>query len=111
MFKIDTAAIPTEEPQRREWIKYQLRARGSSLSKVARKHGLSRFSASIALKKQYPRLERAIARDLGLQPKQVWPERYGENGLPARQAGRLKRPVSKDTSRTRQRNADIKGGA
>lgn len=109
MLNIDIATIPAEEPQRREWIKYQLRARGSSLSRVARDQGVSRFSASVALKKQYPRLESAIARHLGLKPKQVWPERYDEKGLPNRSAGRSKGPVSKNTSRTRQRNVDVKG--
>ncbi len=104
MLTIDTAAIPTEEPSRREWIKYQLRARGSSLSGVARGLDVSRFAASAALKRQYPRLERAIARRLGLEPKQVWPERYDTDGRP-------KKPVSKDTSRTRRRNVHVRGGA
>ncbi len=110
MLTIDTTTIPAEEPNRREWIKYQLRARGSSLSSVARDQGVSRFAASVALQRQYPRIEHAIASRLGLEAKQIWPERYDKDGLPNRAAGRSKKPVSKDTSRARQRNVNVKGG-
>ncbi|MBW8003053.1 MAG: transcriptional regulator [Planctomycetes bacterium] len=70
--------VPSDPVQRREWIKYQLRIRGSSLSAVAREMGVSRHASNLALAKSYPRMERAIASKLGLEPRLLWPERYDE---------------------------------
>jgi Ner family transcriptional regulator len=82
--------VPLDDRARREWIKYQLRVRGSSLSALARELGVSRHATRLALDKPYPRMERAIAAKLGLQPKQLWPERYDEQGRPNRTIGRPK---------------------
>jgi len=87
--------ILDDPQQRREWIKQNLRQRGSSLAQVARDHGVSRDAATLALKKPYPRMERAIAQALGLAPQQLWPERYDENGQPNRPIGRPKKSISK----------------
>ena len=80
--------VPMEPLLRREWIKYQLRLRGSSLSAVARDFGVSRHAPRLALVKPYPRMERAIAKKLGLEPQVLWPERYDEQGRPNRTVGR-----------------------
>lgn len=109
MITIDTAAIPTKEPIRKEWIKFQLRVHGSSLSGVARDQGVSRFAAIKALQIPYPRMERAIAKRLHLRPEQIWPERYDEHGRPNRMRGRPKKSVNKDTSRTSRRNVSAQG--
>lgn len=93
----DPSQIPANPRQRREWIKYQLRLRNSSLAQVARDHGVSRDAAILALRKPYPRMERAIANALGLEPIQIWPERYDENGRPNRPLGRPKKSISKQT--------------
>lgn len=66
--------------ERREWIKYQLRIRGSSLAEVARGCGITRCNASRALIKLYPRMEKAIANKIGIPPNVLWPERYDNKG-------------------------------
>ncbi len=68
--------VPSDPKERREWIKFQLRVRGSSLSAVAREMGVSRHATNLALSKSYPRMERAIADKLGTEPRIIWPERY-----------------------------------
>ncbi|MEA5444715.1 helix-turn-helix domain-containing protein [Gammaproteobacteria bacterium AB-CW1] len=97
MTKSHAPDIPSEPRQRREWIKYQLRLRGSSLADVARRHGVSRDAAILALRKPYPRMERAIAEAIGLKPQQIWPERYDAAGFPNRPLGRPKKSISKKT--------------
>lgn len=65
-----------DDRQRREWIKYQLRLKDSSMAKIARRLGVSRQAVTNALVSPYPRMERAIAYELGTTPDQLWPERY-----------------------------------
>ncbi len=62
--------------QRNEWIKFQLRIRGSSLSQLARDLGVTRQAVRNALSSRYPRMERVIAAEIGLAPETIWPERY-----------------------------------
>lgn len=83
--------IPTTEPQRRAWIKYQLELRGYTLSSLARELGVSRHAPKLALDRPYPRMERAIAEKIELRPEQVWPERYDADGKPNRPLGRPKK--------------------
>lgn len=68
--------IPKDSAHRREWIKYQLRLKGISLSAIARELGVSRHAPRIALVTPYPRMERAIAAKIGVPPEILWPERY-----------------------------------
>lgn len=68
--------IPDDPVQRNEWIKFQLRMRGSSLSKLARRLGVTRQAVRNALAAPYPKMERVIADELGLPPQAIWPERY-----------------------------------
>ena len=89
--------VPLEENARREWIKFQLRVRGSSLSAIARELEVSRHAPRLALVKPYPKMERAIAEKLQLEPQELWPERYDENGRPNRTPGRPKRYRHDDT--------------
>ena len=76
MTKINIADIPKDPAIRREWIKFQLRLRGWTLSKLSRAYNASRHCAILALSKPYPKWERIIARQLGLPPEALWPERY-----------------------------------
>lgn len=62
--------------QRNEWIKFQLRMRGTSMSDLARRLGVTRQAVRNALTAPYPKMERIIARELGLDPETIWPERY-----------------------------------
>ncbi|PSQ90842.1 MAG: nucleotide excision repair protein [Proteobacteria bacterium SW_6_67_9] len=72
----DSREIPEDPAQRNEWIKFQLRVRGSSLSKLARRLGVTRQAVRNALAASYPRMERVIASEIGLDPEHIWPERY-----------------------------------
>ncbi len=49
---------------------------------------MSRHAPSLALVKPYPRMERAIAAKLELEPRAIWPERYDADGHPNRTIGR-----------------------
>ena len=89
--------VPLDETARKEWIKFQLRLRGSSLSAIARDLGVSRHAPRLALVKPYPRMERAIAKKLELLPQDLWPERYDEQGQSNRTSGRPKRSRHGDT--------------
>lgn len=75
----DPSTIPSDPVQRNEWIKFQLRMRGSSFSKIARDLGVTRQAVRNALNSRYPRMERVIAREIGLDPHTIWPERYGSS--------------------------------
>jgi Ner family transcriptional regulator len=72
----DPETIPADPMQRNEWIKFQLRIRGSSLSQLARDLGVTRQAVRNALSSRYPRMERVIAAEIGLDPEIIWPERY-----------------------------------
>jgi Ner family transcriptional regulator len=76
--------VPLDPTQRWEWIKYQLRAKGTSLAKLARELGVSDTAVKNAKRTAYPRMERAIAKALGLKPIDLWPERWNSNGTPHR---------------------------
>lgn len=81
---MNTTDIPLEPAQRWEWIKYQLRTKGTSLAKLSRELGVSDTAVKNAKRTAYPRMERAIAKALGLKPIDLWPERWNLNGTPHR---------------------------
>lgn len=77
--------VPLDLDRRWEWIKYQLRVRGTSGAVIARELSLNDRAIRSTKRNAYPRVERAIASALGLQPIQVWPERWNTDGTPKRQ--------------------------
>ncbi|TZG41654.1 transcriptional regulator [Halomonas eurihalina] len=77
--------VPLEPAHRWEWLKYQLRVRGSSLNKLADELGIGSSAVKDAKHRRYPRVERAIAQKLGLHPGAIWPERWNADGTPNRQ--------------------------
>lgn len=80
--------VPQDPAERRAWIRYQLARRGLTLAALSRKQGLHRNVAQAALARPYPRMERVIARVIGMQPHEIWPERYDAAGKPNRRPGR-----------------------
>lgn len=72
----DPSQIPEDPVQRNEWIKFQLRMQGSSLSILARRLGVTRQAVRNALSAPYPKMERVIAAEIGVAPHEIWPERY-----------------------------------
>lgn len=113
MIATDTTTIPTKDPLRKEWVKFQLRARGDSLSQIARDEGLARNTVAMAFLKPYPRMERIIASRLGLRPEKIWPERYDAHGRPNRpKTGRPpKSSATKVTTRHGGRNVHARKAA
>ncbi|WP_082900377.1 helix-turn-helix domain-containing protein [Pseudomonas oryzihabitans] len=76
--------VPLDLDRRWEWIKYQLRVRGTSGAAIARELCLHDRAIRSAKRNAYPRVERAIADALELQPIQIWPERWNSDGTPKR---------------------------
>ena len=61
---------------RNAWVVYQLRKKGTSLSKLSKQNGLGRTVVAWGLHKPYPRVERIIAEAVGLNVEELFPERY-----------------------------------
>ena len=80
--------IPKDPAMRWEWIKFQLRTNGISLSDLARKLEVERNAMHNVKRLPYPRMESAIARALGLKTWEIWPERWSEDGNPLPRSGR-----------------------
>ena len=75
--------------KRREWIRYQLAIRGETYAALGRRTGITKHCIYLALAKPYPKVEAMLAEEMGLEPKDLFPERYTADGLPNR--GRLKK--------------------
>lgn len=81
---MNTTEVPLDPGLRWEWIKFQLRAKGTSLAKLARELDVSGPAVKNVKRTAYPRMERAIAKALDLDVKEIWPERWDANGNPNR---------------------------
>jgi len=77
--------IPRDPEQRWEWIKYQIRSRGMTMTALAASLGVTHKAMGNAKYGPYPRMERGIAKLLEMTPQQIWPERWNADGTPARQ--------------------------
>ena len=80
--------IPKDPAMRWEWIKFQLRTHGTSLSDLARKLEVERNALHNVKRLPYPRMESAIAKALGMKPYQIWPDRWAKDGTPLRRSSR-----------------------
>ncbi|WP_216891581.1 MULTISPECIES: helix-turn-helix domain-containing protein [Pseudomonas] len=81
---MDSHNIPLDLDSRWEWVKYQLRIRGTSIADLAREAGLNESAFRNAKRRAYPRVERDIANALNMLPGQIWPERWNADGSPLR---------------------------
>jgi Ner family transcriptional regulator len=63
-----------------------LKKRGNSLAALSVTNGYHPTAAGKALKRRWPALEALIAEAIGVPAKDIWPSRYGADGLP--QSGR-----------------------
>ncbi|WP_353057325.1 helix-turn-helix domain-containing protein [Salinicola sp. JS01] len=77
--------IPTNPSARWEWIKYQIRSRGSSFAELSRRLGVELGTLTSVKRQPYPRMERALASTIGIPPEVIWPERWNADGTPHRQ--------------------------
>lgn len=87
--KINTpqkAGLTRIKKPRKGWhradIKAALEKRGLMLSDLARAHGYSRSVITGAFTHSYPVIERIVADALGVQPWDIWPDRYNDYGQP-----------------------------
>lgn len=72
-----TNSKPPKKPTFRAlWIKHELEKKGISYAQIAREEGVSRQAVRSAVYSSYPRMERAIAKRLGLTVQQIWPDRH-----------------------------------
>lgn len=72
-----TTLKPPKNPTSRAlWIKHELEKKGFSYAQIAREEGVSRQAVRNAVYTPYPRMERAIAKRLGLTVQQIWPDRH-----------------------------------
>src|SRR5690242_5337161 len=74
----------------RNQIVAAIKDRGFTLEKLSVDHGLSSGACSVALSKPWPRVERIIARTIGVSPQKIWPPRYSGNGVPIKRGGKVK---------------------
>jgi len=67
-----------------EWVKYQLKLSGYTIRGLASELKISPSAVHAASKLPHPKIERIIAKKIGLKPEDVWPERYDQRGKPNR---------------------------
>lgn len=77
-----TLLLHTEK--RWAWIRYQLTLRGITIVQVAKDTGVKPQTVARARHIPYPKMEKALSDALGLTPQELFPDRYDEDGLPAR---------------------------
>jgi Ner family transcriptional regulator len=53
-----------------------IRKRGSTLAKLSRDNGLHERTLYNALERHWPKGEKIIADYIGMNPREIWPERY-----------------------------------
>lgn len=55
-----------------------LRKKGTTMAALSREHGLASVTLGNALRFPWPKGERIIAEAIGVEPKEIWPSRYGQ---------------------------------
>ncbi|AMO73811.1 hypothetical protein PcP3B5_02980 [Pseudomonas citronellolis] len=82
---MNIAEMPLDPAQRWEWIKYQLRIHKCAPAELARQLEITDRAIRAVKTRPYPHIEREIAKRLGVQPIELWPERWNQDGSPLRQ--------------------------
>lgn len=97
--------------KRRAWIKYALENQKRNLSDVARDCGVTRHAVYLALLAPYPRIDRALAKELGMCVHDLFPERYRADGtrIKKRPGPKPKKTITKNTNKSRRRNMQQPG--
>lgn len=112
--KIDNATkqLIRDPKKRKAWVMYQVKLQGRSLAKVADAAGVSRQCLYHVFRITYPHMEKVVADALGMAPKELFPERYTEDGLPIHRRGRPKKSITnniKHTTKKPRRNVNDDG--
>lgn len=83
------------EPWHIEDIKAAVRKK-TSFKELSQSLGLKDGACAQALRRQWPRCERAIADAIGVEPKELWPDRYNADGTPR---GSLREQAAREEAR------------
>lgn len=67
-----------------EDVKAALRKRGVTLTALSLRHGWSRTTAAVVLRRPAASVQAAIAAVIGKPPQAIWPSRYNADGTPRR---------------------------
>ena len=70
------------------WIKQRLAQSDSSFAKLTKLHGVKKQNIAIVKHSPYPKYERLIAESIGLDPWDLWPQRYDAAHNPNRISSR-----------------------
>ena len=79
----NTKNLLSDPEKRRTWVLYQFKVQGGSLSAFARRQGLKPGTVFQVFKRNYPKMEALVSSELGLKASELFPERYGDDGLPS----------------------------
>ncbi|HFD3781102.1 TPA: helix-turn-helix domain-containing protein [Pseudomonas aeruginosa] len=93
---VDLVHLPGTAKSRLAWIRNQLKARGFIITEVARYLGVSRTAINNLVVVAYADVQAFIADCLGVKPQQLWPDRYGEDGVPLPSGRALKSAPYRD---------------
>lgn len=96
--------VLNDPKKRRAWVIWQLSLKGRNLADVARTMGATRQAVYKAFRAPYPKMEQAIADELGMVVATLFPERYTD-GIPNRVLGRPKKSVTNDAQNSVHRAA------
>lgn len=104
MRKIDTPKKPApQEDWHPAYTVYRLRLQGLSLRRLARLNGYAPGSATLVMRVAWPKIERLVARAIGVAPHEIWPSRYDSDGTPKSGLHSRKRSTA-----ARERNVEVK---
>lgn len=73
---MSTTPRPKEPHLFKEWVKYELKLRGYTLTALAKTQGVCREVPSSVFRNRRPKWEKIIANILEMMPCELWPERY-----------------------------------
>ncbi len=86
-------------------IKAELEKTGLTLSGLARANKYHESSMRKAIRHPWPKVERIIAKALGVPPETIWPSRYRRDGLPLRE-GRWQKATTGHRAAPSQKRAE-----
>lgn len=73
---MNTKKVPKNPEIRRVWVRWMLELNGTSFADIGRELGVTRGAVRHCQWRKSPRMEQAVAKKIGFEPEQIWPERY-----------------------------------
>lgn len=93
-YEADMAKKPAPQDWHKSDIKAALEKLGITLKGLSLKNGYRSVDAAAqALQRPYPKMERIIAKEIGVKPETIWPSRYKFNGSTVRRNVNLTKPA------------------